>query len=369
MQNMPNHDVQLRLKILQAVIEDHGPLQLQRKLQKMRLERPDLSWESLVGNAVAEFEPGYQLEATLASMAEKDIRFLTYFDQAYPLLLKGLEDPPVLLFYRGTLANLHKPGLAMVGARQATAYGRQLTRKIAGDLSRLGFVVISGLARGIDAAAHEASLEVGGATTGVLGSGLDRIYPAEHRGLAEAMVDRDQLLISEWPPGCPPKPHHFPIRNRLISGLSQGVIVIEAAAKSGSLITARHALDQGKHLFAVPGLITNPMAKGPNGLIARGEAQLFESVETVLEQLGPLLLRAQAHEEQKAVAIKDPLARKIYDTLDSFEPISLDLLTIKLGVPAPLITANLVTLESHNLVSRQPGPVFFRNPLQAPSKE
>lgn len=318
---------------------------------------------------MATFKPNEPNHRTLALMEAANIQFVTYFDPQYPLMLKGLADPPALLFYRGSLSCLHKPCLAIVGSRKATNYGLQLTRKLSAELSRLGFVIVSGLALGIDGAAHQACLETRGQTVGILGSGLDRIYPKSHQSLAEAMVEEDSLLVSEWPPDCPPKPFHFPIRNRLISGLSHGVLVIEAAKRSGSLITAKHALEQGKHVFALPGRITEEMAQGPNGLIARGEAQLFESCQTILENLAPLIKLAGSHARLKAEIIKDPLARKIYDTLDAFEPTSLDLITTKLGVSAPLITAQLVALESRNLVTRQPGPVYFRNPLQTLAQE
>lgn len=359
----------LENKLLKEILIGGGPLRLQRLLQKWHRDRPAWDWMQCLEAALN----GVTLTGTDLQLgdelAERGIRFVSLMDAAYPLMLKSLEDPPPLLFYRGSLPCLHRPGVAFVGARQATASGRQLTRHLAGELARMGFVIVSGLALGIDGAAHEACLETGGHTVAVLGSGLTHIYPADHQPLAEAMIAQGSLILSEWPPDWPPKPHHFPIRNRLISGLSHAVIVVEATHRSGSLITARHALDQGRHLFAVPGPITSKNAQGPNGLIARGEAQLLESAETVLRNLSPLLTLASAHEAQKAKAIKDPLARKIYDTLDAFEPTQLDLLTTKLGVAAPIVSAKLVALESQNLVSRQPGPVFFRNPLQSPAQE
>jgi len=359
----------LENKLLKEILHGEGPLRLQRRLQKCRLEQPGWDWQHCIAEALKDVTLNREDRHLGKALVEGGIHVVSLMDPAYPLMLKSLEDPPPLLFYRGSLHCLHRPGIALVGARQATGNGLQLTRHLAGELARMGFVIVSGLARGIDGAAHQASLEVGGHTVAVLGSGLDKIYPADHRTLAEAIVDEGSLLLSEWPPDWAPKPHHFPIRNRLISGLSQAVIVVEAASRSGSLITARHALDQGRHLFAVPGPITAKNAQGPNGLIARGEAQLLESVETVLRNLSPLLTLASAHEAQKTWAIKDPLSRKIYDTLDAFEPTQLDLLTTKLGVAAPIVTAKLVALESQNLVSRHPGPVFFRNPLQSPAQE
>lgn len=356
-------------KLLKEILRGSGPLRLLKRLQKMRLAEPAWTMEACIRHAVSgnTWEPGD--DELITNLHAKGIRYVSFLDPAFPLMLKGIEDPPALLFYRGSLTTLHRPCIAMVGARKATPQGLQITKMLAGEFARLGFVVVSGLARGIDGAAHAACLEVGGRTVGVLGSGLDRFYPPEHRDLARAMVDQDSLVLSEWPPGSSPKPFHFPVRNRIISGLSHAVVVVEAATRSGSLSTANHALNQGRHLFAVPGSIVSENAKGPNGLIARGEAQLLESCQTVLENLPSLMALASAHEGRKGEAIKDPLARKIYDTLDAFEPTPLDLLTSKLGEPAPLISAKLVALELQHLVSRQPGPLYFRNPLQAPAQE
>lgn len=356
-------------QLLKEILHGEGPLKLLKKVQKIRLAYPAWTMNACIEQAVSNTHitpTDHQLKNELETHG---IKIVSFFDQAYPLMLKGIEDPPPLLFYRGSLSQLHRPGLAVVGSRKATALGLQITRKFTGELARMGFVIISGLARGVDGAAHQAALEVGGHTIAVLGCGLDRIYPPEHRELAHGMIDSDNLIISEYPPGTAPKPFHFPIRNRIISGLSHGVLVVEAAARSGSLSTANHALNQGRQLFAIPGSIVNEQAKGPNSLIAKGEAHLFQSCETILENLPSLITLASAHEGQKAVAIKDPLARKIYDTLDAFEPTPLDLLTSKLGESAPVVTAKLVALETQFLVTRQPGPVYFRNPLQAPAQE
>jgi DNA processing protein len=205
------------------------------------------------------------------ALAAVGARLVPYPSPAYPEALRRLPDAAPLLAVRGRPEALAGPCVALVGARAATVYGREMARRLAGDLARAGVVVVSGLARGIDAAAHEAALAAGGTTVAFQACGPDLVYPAEHRGLADRIA-HGGAVVSELPPGAPPRKAHFPLRNRLISGVSRAVVVVEARARSGSLVTARHALDQGLEVLAVPGPVTAPTSEGTNALLRDGAA-------------------------------------------------------------------------------------------------
>lgn len=205
-------------------------------------------------------------------------------DPAYPPVLAEIADPPPLLWVRGDAASLSARAVAIVGSRAATPYGLDVARQLAGDLAASGLVVVSGLARGIDSAAHRGALDAGGRTLAVLGSGLDRVYPPEHEGLAHAIAQRG-AVVTELPPGAAPRAHHFPLRNRLISGLSAAVVVVEASEKSGSLITAACALDQGRDVMAVPGPVRAGRFRGAHALLRDG-AKLVETADDILREVG-----------------------------------------------------------------------------------
>ncbi len=206
-------------------------------------------------------------------------------DDNYPTSLQTIDAPPVFLFVRGELKREDTHSLSVVGARNITLDGKQMTERIIPELTRNGLAIISGLARGIDAVAHRCALENGGRTVAVLGSGIDILYPSQNRNLAENIITSGGAIISEFPPGVPPNAYNFPRRNRIVSGLSYGTLVIEGAIKSGSLITAHFALEQGREVFAVPGNPTSKMAGGPNQLIQRGEAKLILSAEDIINEL------------------------------------------------------------------------------------
>ncbi len=220
-------------------------------------------------------------EAELKALERLGGRVITLGSPEYPPLLAGIHAPPPLLFVRGSLAGCANGGVAVVGSRSMSPYGRRLAFELGRDLARDGKSLISGLARGVDAVAHTGALEAGGHTVGVLGCGLDVAYPREHRGLIEKMAAAG-AVISEFPLGTQPAPAHFPVRNRVISGLAQAVVVVEAGIKSGSLITARHALEQGREVWAVPGPVGAPMSAGCNQLIKEG-ARLLSSPRDLLE--------------------------------------------------------------------------------------
>jgi DNA processing protein len=283
---------------------------------------------------------------------------LTISDPGYPELLTQLQDPPALLFIRGDPELLSSPQLAMVGSRNPTPSGRQTARDFARFLASAGITITSGLAIGIDGASHEGALQAEGHTIAVMATGPDRLYPARHRRLAE-QIQEQGALVTEFPPGTPPKRGHFPRRNRLISGLSLGTLVVEAAQRSGSLITARLAAEQGREVFAIPGSIHNPLARGCHALIRQG-AKLVETAQDVVEELGPLLchLRLPVDPRQEGLG---PIAetwdqdyQRLLDCL-GFDPVAIDLLIQRSGLTADAVSSMLLLLELEGYVSSAPG--------------
>ncbi len=226
------------------------------------------------------------LKPELDWLGEPQHYLLVWSDPDYPPLLRKIPDPPVMLYVMGDRKLLSRPQLAIVGSRNPTPMGRENARAFAKNLADAGLIITSGMALGIDGAAHRGALEAGGQTIAVAGTGLDRVYPSRHRDLAHDIV-RHGALVSEFPLGTPPKPENFPVRNRLISGLSLGTLVVEAALQSGSLITARLATDQGREVFAIPGSIHSPQSRGCHALIRQG-VKLVETAQDILEELGPL---------------------------------------------------------------------------------
>ncbi len=297
------------------------------------------------------------VETTLRWAEGASRRILTLHDPAYPPLLKEIADPPPLLFVHGDPTLLARPQLAIVGSRNPSAGGRGLAEDFAHALGRAGLVVTSGMALGIDAASHHGALRAGGATIAVAGTGPDRIYPARHRDLARAIVAQG-AIISEFPPGTPALPGNFPRRNRIISGLSLGVLVVEAACKSGSLITARLAVEQGREVFALPGSIHNPLARGCHHLIRQG-AKLVEEIGDIIEELGPLAAVTEYGSVGAEREDKDP------DTLPAdqqqllaslgFEPVSIDTLVVRSGLTADVVSSMLLNMELQGRVTSSGG--------------
>jgi len=279
---------------------------------------------------------------------------VTTADPGYPAPLRELPDPPPVLYLLGAVAPEDEAAVAVVGARTATAYGRTMAARIAGGLAACGVTVVSGLARGVDAAAHRAALESGGRTIAVLGSGLDRLYPPEHRRLGAEIALRGAVL-TEFPFGSAPERWHFPMRNRLVSGLARGVVVVEAAARSGALITADAALEQGRDVFAVPGPATAPTSAGTNRLIRQG-ATLVESAADVLEELPGLAARLPGRAPRPEPATT-PGERRILEGLAA-GPQPIDALVRAAGAPAADTAALLTALEVKGLVRQHPGNLF-----------
>ena len=233
--------------------------------------------------AVTTYQQTFDLDKTKKELSRLQISYISQNDENYPYLLSQIPNPPIGLFIKGSLQPQDNKALAVVGTRKVTPYGREVTQKLVSNLVSFGFTIVSGLARGVDGIAHRSCLEHGGRTIAVLGSGLDSIYPPEHRGLAEEII-RNGALVSEYPPQTKPVPGNFPARNRIVSGLSLGILVTEGSVKSGTKITASLALEQNREVFAVPGPITNPMSEGPGELIQMG-AKLVMNARDILAEL------------------------------------------------------------------------------------
>ena len=292
--------------------------------------------------------------------------FITILSAAYPPLLRQLLDAPIALFVEGDATALAAPQLAIVGSRNPTIDGRETAEAFARALAGCGLTIASGLALGIDAAAHRGALAGGGRTIAVLGSGPDIVYPPSHAALAREIAGRG-ALVSELPPGTPPRREHFPRRNRVISGLSLGTLVVEASDRSGSLITARLATEQGREVFAIPGSIHNALARGCHRLIREG-AKLVETAQDILEELGPLagIGSAVAHTTGPALAGTSPDMPEPdpeYDILLEslgYEAVSIDTLVRRSGLTIEAVSSMLLILELRGDVHAVPGGLFAR---------
>ncbi len=358
---------QLRENLILAVFQ-HGPLPLLRAYQQLRLAQPAAGTQAWLTQMLAALDgPADDTAArSLAAWCAAGGRLATLLDSAYPEWLRPLEDPPLVLFYQGDAAAWRRPAVAVVGARACSDYGLAAARWFAGELAACGFTIVSGLALGVDGAAHRAALEVGGTTLAVLGSGLDRLYPRCHRDLAATALAGGGCLISEFAPATAPRPYHFPVRNRIISGLCCATLVVEAAARSGSLITARHCLDQGRELFALPGPVGPGVERATHALIRNGEAHLVETPRQLCDALAPAGLGKKTSRQTSTACFNDPLAKKIYEALDASVPLPLDRISVRLGedVAIGTLIAKLCELESEKWVERYPGQCYLRNPLR-----
>lgn len=291
-------------------------------------------------------------------------QLVTWGSPSYPALLAAIPDAPLVLFVEGDPASLSLPQLAVVGSRNPTQIGRDTASRFAGHLAMAGLAIVSGLALGIDAAAHRGALESGGHTIAVLGCGLDRIYPPENAALARQVAARG-ALVSDLPTGAAPIKQHFPRRNRLISGLSVGTLVVEAALRSGSLITARLAAEQGREVFAIPGSIHSPLSRGCHRLIRQG-AKLVETADDIFTELGALLAglrpacRAEEPDAQRdSGSALDKDHEILLDAL-GFEPAAVDDLVARTGFDAGAVSSMLLILELEGRIAQQPGGSFCR---------
>lgn len=302
-----------------------------------------------------------QLEQELGLLRKHDVRVLARSSEDFPSPLKEIPDCPHLLFVRGEWRNSDRQAIGIVGSREHTVYGQRTTERLASGLARAGYTIVSGLARGIDGIAHRATLDAGGRTIAVLAGGLSRIYPPEHAELADKVADNG-MLMTETPMLVAPQPGMFPARNRLISGLCRAIIVVEAHERSGALITARHALEQGREVFAVPGAVDNAASAGSLKLLRQG-AKLIRGVDDVLEDLqgiaAPVRPSLPQHIDPKVEPALDGDMKIIWEALAEGRQF-FDQLVQKLGIGVPEITRLLMQLELKRLVRRLPGNQFER---------
>lgn len=301
-------------------------------------------------------------EEEWARAAELGVQIVDILDDAYPPMLREIYDPPVILYIRGKRWDPAAPQLAIVGTRRPTPYGTNCAERLAEDLAKRGLTITSGLARGIDACAHRGALR-SGSTYAVYGCGLDFVYPRENRKLAE-MVEENGAVLSEFPLGTPPAPQNFPIRNRIIAGMALGVMVVEAAEYSGSLITVRMGLDSGREIFAVPGNITSEKSFGPHVLIRQG-AKLVTNWQDVVEELphpvrekilAPLIAQMQAQPEPQLTESE----RLVWKALPIQDAVAVDVLLDKLPLSASEVYSALLEMEMRELVRQLPGKKYVR---------
>ncbi|WP_457442533.1 DNA-processing protein DprA [Roseateles sp. P5_E4] len=294
------------------------------------------------------------IDKAQAWLAEPGHDLLVLGDADYPPRLLATADPPLLLWLQGRRELLGTPSIAIVGSRNPTAQGGDNARAFARALARGGYTIVSGLALGVDAAAHEGALDADGATIAVVGTGLDQVYPRRNEKLAARLLAGGGLIVSEYSLGTPVLPANFPRRNRIIAGLAQGCLVVEAAVQSGSLITARQAVEAGREVFAIPGSIHSPQARGCHALIRQG-AKLVESAQDVLEELPPLgklcVTPEPAETPHEQQALLDAMG---------FDPVSLDALMARCGWPAAELSAALLELELDGHIARLAGQLFQR---------
>jgi len=312
-----------------------------------------------IGPAKAKNIKGYSSWERIDNQLEKldatGIKIITFSNKDYPETLKNIEDAPIALYIKGTIQKEDRYAVAVVGSRKYSPYGKLAAEKLSSELSSMGFTIVSGMARGIDTLAHTAAINSGGRSIAVLGSGIDVPYPPENRGLMEKLA-ASGCVISEFPPGTPPERENFPKRNRIISGLSLGVLVVEATADSGSLITASCALEQGKEVFAVPGNINSANSKGTNDLIKKG-AKLVQSAEDVIEELAPVL-KGYIRTREKANIELSVEEKRLCDIMTA-EPKHVDMLSRESKMPAQKVLGILLSLELNGIAKQAEGKKFF----------
>jgi DNA processing protein len=340
---------------------------LRAELAQMRLRPETLE-------AIALRERHAAAEQELERVRELGADVLILDDGTYPALLREIADPPITLYVKGEWQQcLDAPCVAIVGSRRSSTYGQNTAGLLARELAARGVTIVSGLARGIDAAAHRGALEAGGRTVGVLGTGVDEVYPRDHKKLAAEMLEKGGALVSQFPLATPPIPENFPYRNRIISGLSLGVVLVEAAENSGSLITARLALEQGREVFAVPGNITSRNSFGTNYLIKAAGAKLVQQWQDVVAELPQEIAARLLPPEPKkkgrgeASALTSALPadlseseRAVAKLLSPDEPVHIDALAEASGLPLSELTGALLGLEMRELVRQLPGKCFVK---------
>ena len=314
---------------------------------------PKIDRESIV-EIREKFSDSPDLEAEYKLIGKLGVNLIPFTSSFYPENLANIYDPPLVLYVRGKLKKEDERAVAIVGTRRATSYGKVAARKLARELAQAGITVVSGMARGIDTAAHEGALEAGGRTVAVLGCGVDIVYPPENSSLMQEIIRRG-AVISEFPLGTRPLAYNFPRRNRIISGLSKGVVVVEAPLKSGAIITADYALEEGREVFAVPGPITSPYAKGTNRLIKEG-AKIVEDISDILEELNLTRLKGVKSRIDLQLSFKE---KTVLENL-SYEPLHIDELVHRTKLPVWQVGDILTRLQLKGMVRELPGKLFIR---------
>ncbi|NOZ70570.1 MAG: DNA-protecting protein DprA [Chloroflexi bacterium] len=346
---------------LQTLIDAFGSIEAAWKAPAQALSEVGLEERAL--QSLLSTRAQLDLDAEMARVQEAGIRLVSWDDPAYPSYLKQITSPPPLLFLKGEFMPEDEWAVAIVGTRRATTYGRECALRLSRDLSEAGITIVSGLARGIDGVAHRAALEAGGRTIAVMGNGLDTVYPPEHRELAQEIV-KQGMLVSEHAPGVRPEARNFPARNRIISGLSLAVVVVEGRWSSGAVITAKLALEQGRDVFAVPGSILSHSSEGPNRLLKEGATPALNAND-ILEALN--LTKVAQQLDARHILPTDPVEAQLMDTL-SAEPLHIDELGRLMQMSAPDIASALAMLELKGMVrqvggmqyviARESGPVY-----------
>ena len=347
---------------MQALLDAFDSLEAAWLASELQLKKLGLDQRAI--HNLIEARSTLNLAAAWRQVEKAGIQLLTWDDARYPGYLREIPTPPPVLYVQGEIQEVDRFAVAIVGTRRLTGYGRQVTRELAAGLVQNGVTIVSGLARGIDAIAHKTAVEMNGRTLAVLGSGLDCVYPTEHRALAQQIIAGHGAVISEYGLGVQPEAKNFPPRNRVISGLSLGVVVVEAGEQSGALITTRFAIEQDREVFAVPGNINSPVSLGPNRLIQQG-AKLVTRVEDILEELNLQLVA-----EQTAVQLALPESAEeiaLYTQLTA-QPVHIDELSRTTGLPSNVVSSTLTLMELKGMVrqvggmnyvlGREPDPVY-----------
>ncbi len=340
-----------------------GPIRLKNLLDRFR--DPKIAWEAgknelietgvtiPVADLLIQTRQSLDPQKYIDSILKSGIKIVTVFDEDYPKSLKQIYNPPVVLYYKGEILEKDIKALAVVGTRKMTGYGKSVTEEFVSDLVSAGLTIVSGLARGVDTTAHKTAVAKRGRTLAILGGGLNEIYPPENRSLAKQIEDGYGAVISEFSPDKPSVPGNFPARNRIIAGLSLGVLVTEAAKTSGSLITAREAIEQGKEVFAIPGPITSDFSKGPVALIGSGAKAVFDASE-ILDELG------LGSGNRKNIVLPDNLSEdenQIIELLKN-ETMHIDEICRKLDYPISKVSACLVKMEITGIVKNLGGGIY-----------
>ena len=364
---MENHSPQIFDLLYLLTIPNIGPGRIRRLFQVFRslseIQKAPaqklVQVEGIDFKLAARIKSGGDLTAAedqLRRIEKQKINYVTIWDKDYPPLLKRISDPPVVLFYRGKPEVAQNPAVAVVGTRTPSSYGKTITSRLVRELVAAGITIVSGMARGIDAIAHTTALQSAGSTIAVFGCGLDYCYPAENRKLYDTIPGQG-ILFSEYFLGTGPDATNFPRRNRIISGLSQGTLVVEAGERSGALITAYYALNQNREVFAVPGNINNPKCRGTNHLIKQG-AKLVQNVNDILEEIEGGVSGKKPGPRPVPENLSE-LEKKIIASLSS-EPTHIDRLVMELKETPATILSGLLTLELLGLIQQLPGKMFVR---------